>query len=166
MKTNLMKTNYTVLFIIISIISFGQKKVYGRLLSLDELAIHLNGSTSTEESYMQGIQKRRAADNKSISSWEKDYLNKKIKNSTSKKERDSLEKVLKEELEFERVLLEQEKLLELEIEKQRKTELQKQQKIKAEKEYEELMINGVGISVVILVLFGFGMWKLIKKKTR
>lgn len=150
-----MKTKYILIFIVLSIIAFGQN-------NLDELAIKLNGSTSTEEAFIDGVRKRRIDNNLSISSWEKDYLNKKIKNSTNKKEKDSLEKLLNKELEFERILLEQEKQLELQNQIKIKIEQEKQQKIKVEKEHKELMIKGAGISILILVLFGFGIWKLFK----
>ena len=85
------------------------KKVYGSLLSLNDLMTQIQGSTSTESAFIQGIQKRRADNNKPISTFEKDFYRGKIKTSASKKEREAFEKALEKELEIEKVFEEQEK---------------------------------------------------------
>ena len=89
------------------------KKQYGSLLSLDDLMTQIQGNTSTQDSFIKGVQKRRVDNNKSISTFEKDYYKDKIKFSSNKKEREDFEKALEEELKIEKVFEEQEKQLEL-----------------------------------------------------
>ena len=89
------------------------KQRYSSLLSLDDLMTQIQGDTSTESSFIQGIQKKRKDNNKSISTFEKDFYNEKIKFSVSKKEKQAFEEALQKELEIEKAFEEQEKQLEL-----------------------------------------------------
>lgn len=135
-----------------------EKKVY-RAIGLSELAEKLGGSQ--EEVVLEHMASVRDY-SKPLDFRSREIYEKRAKTTKNAKEKAALEKMLKEDLELEKVLKEKEKQNELQYQQKIKIEQENQHKIKTEKEYKELIIKGAGISILILVLFGFGIWKLFK----